>query len=94
MRITRTGKGHYLAYSETIPGVAYSVDLTAHDFLGDCTCKDFEARKYPRWKLNPKRLDAYRCKHIRRIRNYVLDLMMEHIKRQDEEIRRNSNAGR
>lgn len=73
MKIVRTGRGCYLAHSQSQVGVAYAVDLSAHGGLGHCECSDFLARRYQRWKQIRKPFDSLRCKHLRRTRNFVLD---------------------
>lgn len=73
MRIVRTGRGCYLAYSQSRTETAYAIDLAAHQGLGSCFCEDFLYRRYPRWKEVRRPFDAFRCRHIRKIRNHVLD---------------------
>lgn len=78
MRIVRTGRGCYLAYSQSETGVAYAVDLSAHGGLGHCECMDFIGRRYKRWKEVRKPYNSMRCKHIRRCRDHVLDQIIKH----------------
>lgn len=85
LRITRVGVGHYLCKSRSIPGVSYSVDLSNYAGLGSCNCTDFNIRRYPAWKKARKRLDAFRCFHIRQVRNHVLDQMIDHINNRQNE---------
>lgn len=74
MHITRQGPGVYRCQSESDPTVDYHVDIGALDALGQCDCKDFIERRYWRWRRGGRRrLNAYRCKHIRYIRDHVLD---------------------
>lgn len=73
MRIERVGIGHYRCHSQSQATTAYSVDIMDYDGLGSCTCWDFTARRFPRWRLTHKVHDVFRCKHIRRVRNHVLD---------------------
>ena len=76
MRITKVGKGQYLAHSMSQPETAYSVDISHYGGLGSCTCTDFIARRKPRWSEVRRPIDSLRCKHIRRCRNYVLDAII------------------
>ena len=78
MKVVRTGRGCYLAYSQSQPGVAYPVDVSAHDGLGHCECSDFICRRYPRWKAIRMPFDSLRCRHIRRVRNHILDAIIKH----------------
>lgn len=76
-RIVKVGRGHYLVFSDTQVDVVYSVDINKHDGLGSCSCDDFLYRRFPRYKSSQIKFDAFRCKHIRRIRNHVLDQIIE-----------------
>jgi len=82
MRITKVGRGAYLAHSMTQNDTAYAVDISHYGGLGSCTCTDFVARRMPRWREVRKPRDTYRCKHIRRVRNYVLDAIISHYAKQ------------
>ena len=76
MRITKTGRGTYLAHSTTKADTAYAVDISHYGGLGSCSCDDFRFRRFPKWKEVRKPLDSLRCRHIRRTRNYVLDAII------------------
>lgn len=78
MRLVRTGRGCYLAYSQSQPNVAYAVDVSAHGGLGHCECTDFLARRYQRWKEVRKPYNSMRCKHIRKVRDHILDAIIKH----------------
>lgn len=73
LKIVRIGRGHYLCASRSSPGVSYAVDLEAHEGLGHCECYNFLFRRYPLWKQLGANYDHLRCRHIRGIRNHVLD---------------------
>ncbi len=86
MRIVRTGRGCYLAYSQSRPDTAYAVDLSENFGLGSCQCEDFLYRRYPRWKDVRKPFDSMRCRHLRRIRNYVLDQIIAYYHDKNESV--------
>jgi hypothetical protein len=77
MRLQRVGRGQYRAWSTTVTDTCYAVDLTHYGGLGSCTCDDFTKRRLPRWRGVRKRYDIYRCRHIRRVRNHVLDQIID-----------------
>ncbi len=72
-KIIRVGRGHYVVKSNARPSISYTVDLSAHEGLGHCECDDFLFRRLPRWKQVKAKFDHLRCKHIRAVRNHVLD---------------------
>lgn len=78
MRITRVGRGEYRCSSESESKREYMIDLSANDGLGNCTCDDFLYRRAIRWKMVNKPYDVFRCKHLRRVRNHVLDQIIKH----------------
>ena len=79
MRIVRQGPGFYFCYSSSIPGVSYAVDVTSYNGLGSCTCHNFTCTRLPKWRTSGKKnLNAWRCKHLTRVRNYVLDQLIAH----------------
>ena len=82
MRIVRIGRGHYRVWSQSKPECAYVVDLSAHDGLGSCECENFAYRLWPRYKKVKKPYSVFRCKHIKRCRDFVLDAIIKHY--QDE----------
>lgn len=57
----------------------YAVDLEAHEGLGHCECDDFNYRRYPEWKKVRAKYDHFRCKHLRAVRNHVLDQIIEYM---------------
>lgn len=73
MRIVRIGRGQYRAYSTSNPEHAYDVDLLHYGGLGSCTCDNFLMCRKIRWREVRRPYDIFRCKHIRKIRNHVLD---------------------
>lgn len=82
-KITRTGRGTYDCSSESEMGVNYSVDIMAFDILGSCTCRDFEIRRFPRWKMVQAPFDHFRCKHLRAVRSHVLNQILAHYNKKD-----------
>ncbi len=80
MRMVRTGRGCYLCYSTSRPDVAYAVDVSANEGLGSCNCEDFLYRRLPRWKEVKKAYPSFRCRHIRRCRDHILDQIIQHYK--------------
>jgi hypothetical protein len=77
MRLEKTGRGCYLAYSQSRPETAYAVDINAYNGLGSCECDDFRFRRYPRWKTVRQPFDVLRCRHLRRVRTHVLDQIIK-----------------
>jgi len=85
MRIVRIGRGHYRAFSQSDPDVAYDVDLHNYGGLGSCTCWDFTGRRKKRWQEVRKPYDIFRCKHLRRTRNFVLDAIIQHFSKAEQQ---------
>ena len=73
MRVERIGPTTYLCHSQDQPNMAYTVELLDYNALGSCTCYDFKTRRFPRWQLVRLLYPNFRCKHLRRMRNYVMD---------------------
>ena len=78
MRIQRIGRGHYRCHSTSREETAYAVDLSENNGLGSCECEDFIFRRLPQWKSIRKPYDALRCRHLRIVRNHVLDQIIAH----------------
>jgi|LakMenE18May11ns_1017448.scaffolds.fasta_scaffold9280567_2 hypothetical protein len=78
LRIARTGRGCYLCHSSSHPERAYAVDVSAHGGLGSCECDDYLYRRYPRWKTVRQPFDSLRCRHLRAVRNHILDALIKH----------------
>ncbi len=78
MVVVRIGRGHYRCHSQSRPETAYDVDLMHYGGLGSCTCDDFVRRRKPRWRDVRKPYNIFRCKHLQRVRNHVLDQIIEH----------------
>lgn len=81
MTITKVGRGHYLVKSESREGVSHTVDIEANQVgeqapLGSCSCEDFLYNRLPKWKNEPQARDRYRCRHLRAVRSYSLDLIL------------------
>lgn len=85
MRVIRTGRGCYLAFSQSSPETSYAVNLSDYGGLGSCTCDDYTLRRRPRWRDVRKPYDIFRCKHIRRVRNFVLDAIVAFYQKQGED---------
>lgn len=83
IKITRIGRGHYNAQSEHNPRVSYSVDIMANDILGSCECIDFQARRLQLYKQVKAPFDHFRCKHLRAVRNHVLNQLLLYYSHQD-----------
>jgi hypothetical protein len=79
-RLERIGRGHYRIWSSSQPEVAYSVDVTHYGGLGSCTCPDFTMRRLPRWRGVRKPYDSFRCRHLRRVRNHIMDQIIKYMK--------------
>lgn len=77
MRFQRVGHDHFLCYSQNQTNTAYTVSLLDYDGLGSCSCLDFTTRRFPRWRLTHKLHQVFRCKHIRNVRNFVMDLKVQ-----------------
>lgn len=76
MRVVRTGRGMYECSSESEPEKKYCVDILFYNGLGACDCDDFRFRRYPRYKGVKKNYNVFRCKHLARVRNHVLDQIL------------------
>lgn len=85
MRLVRVGKGQYQAFSQSRPETAYMVDLHHYGGLGSCTCDDFVLRRKPRWKEIRKPYQIFRCKHLRRVRDFVLDGIIAHYSKLEQQ---------
>lgn len=85
MRLVKTGRGCYLAHSMSHPETSYAVDVSSYSGLGSCECDDFRLRRYPRWKTVRLPFDIMRCKHIRRVRNHILDQIISYYAKQDQQ---------
>lgn len=85
MTVTKIGRGMYICDSTSQLGVKYQVDIMENDGLGNCQCADFAFRKYPRWKSAKTNLDSFRCRHIRRVRNHVMDQIIRYYILQEQE---------
>lgn len=77
-KIIRVGRGQYIVASHSRPGTAYTVDLGAHEGLGHCECENFLYKKLPLWETIQANYDHLRCKHIRSVRNHILDQIIKH----------------
>ena len=74
--------------SENEPGKAYLVDLTSYWCNGQCSCEDFQfrhepllSRKYYDSGQDSSKIDTFRCKHIRAVRevftNHMINLVVK-----------------
>jgi len=67
----------YIVDSETKPDEVHLVDLAANKYLGECSCQHFTLKIRPQIDESPDRVsktpDEFRCKHIKRVREYVLN---------------------
>lgn len=91
MRVERKGRGQYACHSQSHPETAYMVDLYENPSippyapLGGCSCDDFVMRRKPRWKNIRIPFPVFRCKHIARVRNFVLDGIIIHYLNQEQQ---------
>lgn len=76
MRVRKLGRGLYECQSQSDAKVQYQVDILANDGLGACDCADFRFRRLPRWQASHIPFDSFRCRHLRRVRCHVLDLIL------------------
>ena len=54
--------------------MSYVIDLAAFGCNGRCECEDFTFRKEPKLRAGAHPSDGLRCWHIRRARDYLLDV--------------------
>lgn len=93
MEVTRVGRGVYLCSSESEPGIRHHVDISSLGCLGQCDCKGFRFHRFPRWKIVRKPFDHFRCKHIRRVRNHVLDQILIHLQKTEQKPNKSKSYG-
>ncbi len=84
-KITRLNAGHYLCKSRSRPGISFAVDIEAHNGLGHCECEDFLYRRLPRWKKVKASYAHFRCKHLRAVRDHVLDQIIAWRRKRNKE---------
>jgi hypothetical protein len=77
-KVTRVDRGVYRIRSQTESGVEYQCDVFANEGLGECDCKHFQFSLLPKY-LRSIRIpfDSFRCKHLKRVRSYVLDAIIQ-----------------
>lgn len=63
----------YLVQSQSEPEIAFRVELTSLEANGWCGCWDFEFRRHPALTEGTEMGEETRCKHIRRIRDVLMD---------------------
>jgi hypothetical protein len=67
----------YLMDSETNKGEVHLIDLTANDNIGECSCQHYTLKIQPEMESNEAGRksdpDRYRCKHIKRVREYLFN---------------------
>ena len=85
IRIVRVGRGQYRAFSRSRPETAYNVDLHDYGGLGSCDCEDYRMRRKPRWREVRKPFDCFRCRHLRAVRNFVLDGIIAHYSKLEQQ---------
>ena len=76
IKVTRLGRGVYQIRSETQKDVVYEIDILANDGLGNCSCKNFQFSRLPKFERLGIPFDSFRCKHLKRVRCHVLDLIL------------------
>jgi len=68
------GERHcYFVASQSEPGIQFRVDLTELGGNGWCGCWDFEFRRHPALVAGTEMGEETRCKHIRRVRDTLMD---------------------
>ena len=75
----------YRAFSRSRPETAYNVDLHDYGGLGSCDCEDYRMRRKPRWREVRKPFDCFRCRHLRAVRNFVLDGIIAHYSKLEQQ---------
>lgn len=65
--------------SQENPEIEYVVDVMAYHKTGRCTCSDFTMRKEPIARLVYEAMDSLRCKHLRAVRDRLLDALLDEI---------------
>lgn len=75
------GRMVYAVQSETNPRSEHVVDLLAHEGRTECSCKDWQTRRWPVIREGGR---AW-CKHGRAVREYVLDNLLLEMARQEKE---------
>lgn len=79
----------YLIQSESRPEQLHLVDIKSHNCIGECSCEQFNLQIRPKiteaiealeagQKFEPENPDNYRCKHIRKIREQLINTVIEH----------------
>lgn len=65
----------YLVDSESNPNEVHLVDLSGYNFNGECSCQHFSLKIKPALdeQAKPSDLDSHRCKHIKIVREFVLN---------------------
>jgi hypothetical protein len=69
-------KTRWQVESQSEPEAWYLVDLMYYHQIGRCDCFDFTYRKEPYAKLATRPSDHLRCKHIRVVREALLDSLL------------------
>lgn len=76
MVVVRVGRGFYECQSQSDAKIKYHVDILSLGGLGECDCWDFLSRRRKRWDAVRLPYDIFRCKHLRRVRQHVLDQIL------------------
>jgi hypothetical protein len=69
----------WLVQSAALPEEWYLCDLMANHQIGRCTCPDFTFNKEPVARLVRIPSDDLRCKHLRAVREYLLNSLLQEI---------------
>jgi len=73
MKVTPYGRLTFLVQSQSNESIQYLVDLTTGN--GECDCCDFQ--------LRAKRKTGAICKHVKTVRDYLADTLIEQMRKQE-----------
>ncbi len=65
---------NFLVLSRSRHPYRWLVDMEANDYFGDCGCEDHEFSVQP--ALNRKEEDVEACYHVKKVREYLLAMML------------------
>lgn len=89
MKIIPEGLLRYEVASETDPDTTYTVELQAHNGIGQCSCPDWRCRHWP--LIRDKQIfssDEGRCKHIHSCRELLGQQLVDaHIRLENQKLK-------
>lgn len=88
----------WLIQSESRPDQLHLIDIRSHNCIGECSCEHFNLQIRPKIteavealdagkKFEPDDPDQYRCKHIKQVREQLMNTVIKHY----EEISQTTN---